>query len=57
MGDKGKETRRFDKFVVIGRFTFINQETGRYKQNWETPDVAGRLGRSDTVSWPFFDKN
>ena len=26
MEDKGKETRRFDKFVITGRFTFVNQE-------------------------------
>ena len=24
--DKGKETRRFDKFVITGRFAFDNQE-------------------------------
>ena len=31
MGDKGKEIRRFDKFVITGKFAFINQESGRYK--------------------------
>ena len=30
-GDKSKETRRFDKFVITGRFAFINPETERYK--------------------------
>ena len=28
-GDKGKETRRFDKLVITGRSAFINRETGR----------------------------
>ena len=28
-GDKGKETRRFDNFVITGRSAFINRETGR----------------------------
>ena len=30
-GDKSKEIRRFDKFVITRRFASINQETGRYK--------------------------
>ena len=30
-GAKGKETRRFDKFMITERFAFINRETRRYK--------------------------
>ena len=30
-GDKGKETRKFEKLVITGRFGFINRETGKYK--------------------------
>ena len=30
-GDKGKQIRRFDKFVITRRLAFINWETRRYK--------------------------
>ena len=36
-GGKGKETRRFDKFVITRKFAFINQESGRYKPKLGDP--------------------
>ena len=30
-GDKGKQIRRFDRFVITRRLAFLNRETRRYK--------------------------
>ena len=48
--NKGQETKRFDKFVITGRFVFIGWETERYKP---TPgDLEGlnedEIDESDT---------
>ena len=51
-GDKGKETRRFDKFVITRRFAFINWEIRDTNQNQETP----RLGRSELWSLKYKQK-
>ena len=49
-GDKGQETKRFDKFVITRRFVFIDRETERYEP---TPgDLEGlnedEIDESDT---------